>query len=1313
MLFQRRFLGLIICLFFISPSILFADNLLRFKNITVEDGLSSNTILDIAQDEDGRIWFATYSGLTYFDGLNYHVLPILSFSEPNVLPSGKPEDMEVDRHGFIWVLFEGKKLVRLLGNDGKCKLYPFVQSPTNNFLQLNLDDNGNLLIDAGATLWSYDAEKDDFETIKSANYVPKSTFIEQLRIKMKHLVSPADVYSYFQSDNEIWVTTLNHGIFRIRNGDFKNAVNYNTVSPGAAALSSNEVYCVLVDNTGTVWAGTKDHGVNKGITPNNSFHTLDANLLKMPPGAIRALAKDRRERLWIGTYSHGIGVWNGQKTKSIEFRDNDDDKWNWIRCIYQARNGEMWVGSYGGLCQLDPENFQVRYFDSKTGNKQSALTAPRIYSIVEDKNENLFIGEWGGLDYFDRCNGTITRIDNHSELKGANIRKLMLDTNGFLWVGTEIRGVYVIDTTNFRVKTHYLFSEGGLSSNSIFEICEDRNGTVWIGSFGGLNSVNPDGTIQSYPEINSQLPSTLIYRIFPVANGKLWCSTIKGIVQVDVTANNIRAYDQVDGAKVAELSEGAGLMDSTGQIYFGGVDGISFFDPGSIQQNPFTPGIVLESITVNDKERSVPYPYNNAFPIQLSSWKNDLSIKLMTVLSNSPQKSKIAWKLEPGEEQFELAEGPDFEIKLHDLPAGAYTLVVRAANSDGIWSPDKKLVSFVVAKTFWQEFYFMGACLAVIVLVAIILVRSRFAQIKRTNKRLENLVEQRTEKIEKQKIELEKANEILAVKTQKVSAQKDQILAQRDHLLEMYDKQEEMNRLKENFFTNISHDIRTPLSLIYAPVCEILKEPALSPQLKTKLETIYSNTQYMLQLLDQVLDRKKLETGGLEKVLMQGELIQTCGAIVESFQVQAKTNEIKLDFESGVEELNIRFDFGKLKQIVYNILANAMKFTPKGGTINCAIQIEAECFRITIQDTGIGIPEDRKKYIFERYYQIGKSLNEKNQGSGIGLSLVKDFVTLLNGDIRVDSAEGKGSTFTVSFPLKKNEISVLALGSEELENDYPDKLQPIQENTGEGTYERQLEILLVEDNRNLRDYLARYLVQWFRVTAVANGVEALNYLKKNATVTAIVSDWIMPEMDGIELCRAIRRKTRFKRLPFILLTALNDLNNEKEGYFAGIDDFVAKPFDPELLYLKIWRLVQQQQMLAKKLKTESLLEPENKPIETYDDKLLKKMMQVVEKHLAEADFDSSMLADECGMSSMQLYRKLRVLSQMTPSEFICSVRMKRAMQLLANESIRVNEVSDMVGFNDPKYFSRSFTKIAGMSPSSYREQPLRNELAID
>lgn len=1300
-LFSRFFL--LFSLYLLTTLPLKASDQLEFSTITVEDGLLSNTILDMAQDQVGRIWFATYNGLTCFDGSSYHAVPRVILPGNNDVHSGKPEQIEVDRLGNIWVLFEGNRLVRLLDWNGRCQSYWDVSNKTDESFLLDLDQDGNLLLVSSDELWAYQSKEDRFARTTRTSYRSQAEKIEQVEQILEEAGFHAVVYSVTAHNQDWWVTTLDHGIFKIDRTGQSPIQNYTTNSGGSSAISSNEVYCLLIDKTGTIWVGTKDHGVNKGVVTDHSFTAYRSGELGIRNSSIRSILEDRNGNLWLGTYNQGVIVTRNGRSQTLTFSNEKQNKWNWIRSLHEDSEGYIWVGSYVGLCRVNPETLRVQYFKN-SHNTESRTSEERVYSIVEDEKQNFYLGEWGALDYFDRSTNEFTRIDVHSDLKGRHIRKLLLDSRQRLWVGTEASGVYVLDTRSYQQLAHYKeepTGENSLASNSIFDISEDEAGVVWIGSFGGLSSIDQNGQVHSYTDLNSSLPSPLIYRIVTGDDGLLWCSTTKGIVKVDPRSSWLRFYNRTDGVGVSEFSEGAACKDEQGRIYFGGIDGMTRFHPDSVRVNPYVPDVLLQSLTVNDKAKPLNLPTAEAQTAAFASWENDFSFHLKEVLLNSPHKNTIGWKLSPVDADFQYAQASEQELNYTDLPDGDYQLFVQSLNSDGIASPAKLVYEFRIATPFWKEYYFILGLLLLVAGLVLVVVRSRFSRIKKKNQKLEAIIESRTQKIESQKLELEKANGVLEERNHKVQAQKDQILAQRDHLLEMYGKLEESNRLKENFFANVSHDLRTPLSLIYAPACEMLKDPEVKYPIRKQLETIYSNTHYVLQLLDQVLDRKKLETGGVELALTRGDVVYCFASIVESFQVEAASNAVQLEFSSDVDQLNVRFDFGKLKQVIYNIVANAMKFTPRGGHIQCELQRRATGFEIEIRDTGIGIPADRIHHIFERYYQVGKSGASKEQGSGIGLSLVKEYVEILKGEITVASREGEGSTFYLKFPESLGETELV---------DFPSGLQPdVQARESEMLEEAEnpaesTELVLVEDNRELQLYLKHFLSAHYSVKAFDNGLDAYNYLKSSPRVALVLSDWIMPEMDGIQLCQTMRKKDRLRLIPFILLTALGDINNEKEGYFAGIDDFVTKPFDPELLLLKIRRLLTTKNSIEKKARIELSTEPDNCPVETYDDKLLKRMMAIVEKEIANPQFDQNQLASEAGLSAMQLYRKLKELAHMTPSGLIRSVRMKRATQLLTNEKILVSEVSDLVGFNDPKYFARCFARETGKSPKAFREQ---------
>ncbi|MBL4560025.1 MAG: response regulator [Labilibaculum sp.] len=1288
---------------------LFGLSPVRFQQITTEDGLSNNTILSIDQDHFGRIWFATYDGLTCFDGIGYHIFHHIPLQVGNTIPNCKAEQILVDSIGNVWALFENNELIRIEGNQGGCISYSHLQDGSNSSVELALDKDGMLLLISNETNFKYIPEKDDFIPYQLTDFKKRSELIADIQKKLEQIIPDVKVFSFYKStkDHSLWISTLNYGIFEIPNGDYSKAINYQDSAKDTYCISCNEVYCIFVDRSGNVWAGTKDGGVNRSFVTGNSFRAYLHNNNSentIPSGTIRAVYKEKNGKLWIGTYNKGIAVLNKDVYSYIKFsKEKQSDKWDWIRCIYQTSDGYIWVGTYAGLCRIHPETMEKKYFDPGLG--KNSISKGRIYSITEDAKGNLFIGEWGSIDYFDRKENTFTRIDTISNLEGKNIRKLLLSMDGRLWIGTESSGVSVIDTSNFKLINHYQNNVGclnSINSNSIFDIYEDKTGTIWVGSFGGLNSISNTGTINNFYVINKSLQSTLIYKIYEDEKENLWCSTAKGIVRIKKKTQQIRVYDKSDGCLIFEFSEGAGYQDCYGNLFFGGGNGLSYFHPDSIATISNVPTVLLESVLVNEISLAIPYLASGQdSSFQFSAWENDLSFDIKSIMINSSGKNKIAWKLIPFDEEFQLVDGSVSKPKYFHLASGEYKLLVKSANADDVWSDTKQVFSFEIAKPFWMEIYFFISLACFVGLCIIFVSRFRLIQIKQRNQHLEGVVLRRTQKIENQKQDLERTNKVLEDRNAKVLAQKDQILAQRDHLLEMHNKLEELNRLKQNFFTNISHDIRTPLSLIVAPLSEMLQNKNLPLELIPKLQCMQTNSTYILQLLNQVLDKKKLEVGGLQLIFTQGDIIRAFKSTVNSFTDQVKSNGLNLSFSSNKESYSSRYDYDKLQQILFNLLANAIKFTPFGGKVACRLSFNNDGFEFSVADTGIGIPSDRIQHIFDRYYQVGKSLQAENQGVGIGLSLVNDFVKLLKGAVCVESEEEQGSKFTVRLPFLCNGKTGNIYSVTDVEDRKVENIEDSSANVNSHSLNKEL-ILLVEDNCDLREYLTDILSGKYRVVAVENGCDAMRYLKKNCSVSLILSDWMMPKMDGIELCKMVKKKGRYQTIPFILLTALSEINNQKEGYWAGIDEFVSKPFDPELLFVKISNLIKRNKQIRKAARVNEIIKPENKQVKTFDEKLIEKLKTLVEEQISNSAFGQSELAKGLGMSQMQLYRKLKDLLQMAPNEFIRTIRIKRAIQLLEKEGFTINEVSYMVGFNDPKYFSRCFTKELGTSPSKFR-----------
>jgi signal transduction histidine kinase/ligand-binding sensor domain-containing protein/DNA-binding response OmpR family regulator len=1288
---------------------LYANQPLKFQRITTKDGLSNNTVQDIDQDIFGRIWFATYDGITCFDGVGFQTVKPRLMETGALLPSGKTEKICVDSLGNVWVLFEKNELIKIIGNNGECYKYDYVRENASLIEDLILDPQGNLVLLENHRRWQYDASIDSFKVIKDIPSDHSGAINGSIRALIQKEVPEMIIHSTFESPitDDFLIATRNKGIFIVSKKDPSKFVNCTFDPINESSIPSNEVYCVFQDKNGNVWAGTKDGGACRSIGKNNVLGIDKAWMDKDMPfvnAPVRAIQYDERGTLWVGTYNKGLVVFEKGSSRHIPLSvHGHDENWDWIRSIYQSSDGFIWIGSYNGLCRMDPVRYTKKYYNS--GILGGPLHNGRIYSMAEDLHGNLFIAEWGGLTYFDRKNNLFTRLDTLNELNGNNLRKLLIDRKRNIWVGTETSGIFVLDASGKEILKTFTFDNTGksINSNSIFEIQEDPEGNIWVGSFCGINKIDTAGNIENLAWANNNLPSTIIYKIFFDKHGLMWCTSAKGLLRIDEKAKNIRIFDQNDGLGISDFLEGAGYMDQQRRLYLGGVDGLYSFLPDQVAVSHIVPGNLLGSVTLNGNALSLPFIQCNDSVYSFNSRENNFNFSLKSILVDSPGKTKIAWKLVPVDHDFATQNNAIAEISYKNLPPGRYTLIAKSANADGIWSGEKQLFAFRILKPFWQQYYFIFSALVFLIFLTVLISRLRIQKVKRKNKQLEAMVECRTQKVENQKIKLEDANRELEEKNRKVMAQKDQILAQRDHLIEMHKKLEESNDLQQRFFINISHDIRTPLSLIHGPLSEIMQRKDIPLALLPKLKTMQTHSDFLIQLLNQILDKKKLQTGIVQLNHTHGDIVHICRSIVGSFQQEAEQIGVNLQFEPSHDSFYLRFDFEKLQQIIYNLLANAIKFTLAGGTILCKLTLRQNDLEIMVSDTGIGIPGDRVKYIFDRYYQVGKSQNLYKGGSGIGLSLVKDYVDLFNGDITVKSSEGKGSDFIVALPHKSNDAEQADQPGENTLAGHTDTY----EFDGQGLDDQKDQLLLVEDNVDLRNYLFDILSEKYAVVAFGNGCEALGYLRKNKKVCIVLSDWMLPQMDGIELCKTIKKKDRYKTIPFILLTALSEINNQKEAYRAGVDDFITKPFDPQVLLLKIALLLERNSLIKSAAIVDEKINPENKTVVTFNERLFEKLKMVVESEMSNPEFGQSELALALGLSQMQLYRKLKDLVQMSPNEFIRSIRIKRAKQLLENEELIINEVGYLVGFNDPKYFSRCFSKDVGMSPSKYRREMIK------
>ena len=704
-----------------------------------------------------------------------------------------------------------------------------------------------------------------------------------------------------------------------------------------------------------------------------------------------------------------------------------------------------------------------------------------------------------------------------------------------------------------------------------------------------------------------------------------------------------------------------------GTIVAGGLYGLNVFNPDYIRYNKMLPKVMFSNLSLFDEPVEVGrrYDHNLILPeeldkvrkIVLDHKQNIFTVELATEKYSLPSKTQYLYRLdELGDEWLSLAAGTN-RITFTNLSHGSYTLSVRAINSDGFQGTDVAQLSIIVRPPFWLSWW-AYLCYSLVVVVALWFAR-----------RL--LLKREREKFHIQQMEQEAA------------------------------KNEEVNRMKFRFFTNISHELRTPLTLIISPLEELLVKESDEAR-KTVLQLMYRNARRLLALVNQLLDFRKGEMSGHQLSLSEGDIVSYIREICNSFLLMADNKHIQFSFFSGVECFPMAFDADKVGKIVMNLLSNAFKYTPDGGRVTVMmeyIEEENEWMEIKVSDTGIGIPDADKQHIFERFYQAAHKGMEETTGNGIGLSLVHDFVQLHGGSVEVFDNIGAGTVFVVRLPVRH--VDVAAVLPEPL------VVLPESEKTTEAMAEQTSRkefplLLVVDDNADFRMFMQHSLELQYRVKLASDGEEAWNMMQDELP-DLVISDVMMPVMDGIELCRRIKADKRTAYIPVILLTARQAVEATVKGLEIGADDYVTKPFNMMVLVLRIRKLIEQSRY---RHATHAVIDPTPSDIviTSLDEKLIEKAIKYVEDNISRSNFSVEELSRGLGMSRVHLYKKLLQITGKTPIEFIRVIRLKRAAQLLRESQLHVSEVAYEVGFNSPRYFSRYFKEEFGMLPSEYQEK---------
>ncbi|WP_242157274.1 two-component regulator propeller domain-containing protein [Aestuariivivens sediminis] len=1335
-----------------------------FKKLSINEGLPHSDVTSIVQDSLGFMWFGTYNGLCRFDGYetkvfrysqddnnsisNNRILSLLSDSSNNLwigtelgglnklnlttqqlqrmrydslddnsISSNQVTAIFEDSNGTIWV-GTNKGLNELKNDAFKHYLNP------NTLVNTIISDGKDVLwIGTGEGLIYFNTRTKSHLFYGSVQYGTVNAILQdRLHPNILYLGMGSGLYQFdkltktftrmrseevlsvsYDHRSNIWYGTRNNGVFKLSTtGEVE---HYQKNKMLAQSLSNNEVSSLYEDYSGVLWVGTLGGGVNQYNTRQKKF-----KLYKIRPDQENTISSDviicfnetNDHKLWIGTRGGGLNVLDRDTGKFHvfdSFRSDNDLDCNNISALYHDDKNNLLVGAWGGLFLLDPaaqKNIitkkQPAYIDLLS---KWDIEPVSIFKIAMDSDGHVWLCTHHGLIEFipDEIGsyekGVIKRYrqsDAYESISDDRITDIMIEhiehDTKLIWVGSRNGLNRMIVKNDTLTSLHKIYHDpkkrNGLRANYISFLHKDSSGHFWVGTLGGgLNrmtsgrsSTENEFTFEAYTQ-NNGLVNNDVEGLLEDSKGNLWLSG-EGITKFNYQNNTFRHYTVEDGLQSNSFKIWAAFKNDNGELIFGGINGFNMFNPDSIVDNPIPPKVCITELKIfnNDVE---PYEkisnevilsktISHTGRIALKHSLNNFTLGFSALHYTSPQSNKFKYKLEGADEDWTMASGDKRSISYANLNTGDYTLKVMAANSDGIWGKPISM-DINICPPWWLS-KFAYAVYALMIIGLLLLFR-KYSLIRVQ---------------EKNRLQLEGV---------------------------LRKQEEEVNQIKLRFFTDISHEIRTPLSLIVGPIKELVAESNIGMKVRKKIALAHRNINMLMRLTDEIMDFSKYEKGQMGLHAAKGDLVSFINEITLFFEHIALRRKITYSFSSNEKEIWVWHDRNKLEKVIFNLLNNAFKFTPDEGEISvqCTKNEEERTVEVAVYNSGIGIPDHEISHIFERYYQIDN--HTKHTGSGIGLSLSKFIIEQHKGKIWAESEMDKYAVFKFTLLLGKDHLGEHEMVSKHFESERPEYYHPQQQLVLQedqvfiGEDGGKSNILVVEDNDDLRRYIKDNLSKYFNIYEANNGEEALNITSKR-TFDLIISDVMMPKMDGIMLCRKLKTSINTSHIPIILLTARTSLIYKLDGYSTGADDYITKPFNIELLVVRTNNLINSRKKLRENFKKDYLTEPQHVTVTSLDEKILQKCLDSIENNMSNTEFSVEELCMDVGLSRSQLYRKIKALTNLSINNFIKTVRLKRAAQILGQDNSSVVDVMDSVGFSNSSYFTRSFKSEFGCTPKTYR-----------
>lgn len=1306
-----------------------------FKQLDIQNGLSQNSVFCITQDSKGFMWFGTKDGLNRYDGYSFKTYR-------------REEGKQSLRNNAVTCISEDMQHTLWIGTEKGISCHNLIDESFSNFnvntqnndsvteyIRMIIPQNENIWILTGHRLLTYNINNRKLKQIDLLNndnslHIPSALCIDK--------------------DNVVWICLEDYGIIKYQ-------FNSNQIIPvHLDAQMSASTICDYQNNF--LLVGTRDNGLYKlnKLTGYCEKIVLDEKESKL---FVRDIKQISPFDAWIGT-ENGIYIYNEKSITHLTHNpfDNYSLSDNAIYSIYKDQEDGIWIGSYFGGTNYIPRDYSFfeKYYPLKNRN---SINGNRIREFCEDEYGNLFIAtEDAGINYLNTQTSMFTYITQHSKplhINYYNVQCLSLHKDE-LWVGTFSKGIDVINLKSLKTR-HYEKNNTpySLNNNDIFAIYTDKTGTTWIGTStelakydreeDGFITMNKFGTIfvsdimedqngylwfatynigairynprteevkrfsykpndptticydkittifedsknrlwfgsedggfcifdrmtETFKRITTAdgLPSNVVHKILEDDNQSFWISTNNGLVHYNPDTNMMQNFNTSSGLLSKQFNYNSGIKGKDGKLYFGSINGMISFNPHEFKKNDYIPSVVLtdfqifnQSVSIQQEGSALQKSISYTDTIRLNYKQSSFSFSFSALSYTASEMNKYSYKLE-GIDNDWLYSDHNNMVSYSNITPGKYIFRVKASNDNGEWNDKETSVYIIITPPWWETTW--AYCLYFLITAGIIciIIKLYIRKARRKNERKQKILERK--------------------------------------------KKEEIYSAKIEFFTNIAHEIRTPLTLIKAPLDYILSNNINKDELTENLQTMERNTERLLNLINQLLDFRKTESKIFSLNLEKTNINELIYSIYIRFKSVAEQKGLEIKIELPEEPVTASVDKEAIIKICSNLFTNAIKYSKSYIHIFITQNSEHKYFEVRVNNDGEPIPMEFREKIFEAFFQIENESKPTQTGSGIGLALANSLAQLHKGQIFIDNKQTDCTSFVIHMPISTElspGIDNVLQKPEETEN-IP---EPI---LNEIIYNNKTTILIVEDNEELQTFISEKLSKHYEILTANNGAEALEVMEKHK-INIIISDIIMPIMDGIELCKNIKSNIQTCHIPVILLTAKTNLNSKIEGLKSGADAYIEKPFSMSHLLVQVSNLLENHEKLRKNFVSNPFIETNTIAQTKADEIFLNRLTEVVKLNIEEENFSVDELASAMNMSRTSLHRKIKGISELTPGDFIRLVRLKRAAELLQEGEYRINEICILVGFHSQSYFTKSFYKQFGVLPKDFIKKNIRKE----